>query len=616
MNRKYSFFMLSSVIIFLYFISFAFSISFALISDNLDGKISVIIAAVLSVISIIALIKMRRTMAIFFDTKYAVVIKKQPNPELDLYMNSVLQGHHWISYSLLIIQKVLCVAELIIAAVVFFRHSFNNINEESFANAWESVLSYSYLVINLVIVIISFAAFRRWSNESGFLKKSDAEDYLKAKKELAKSNITVFYNRTRYMLSTFGSGHFIGTGTIFVDIENELEQVYENKEEVRSYIEELDNYIFMIDCDDALSSENRHGIPPEKKYDSLEEMISAVEDEYSRLSPLSALTVGVLHAPDNVTADRIRKAFRYPCSIIFIDSIYDIDPLILVKNPDKELYSSVSGNDVSKMDMVLTAVEWGRAADFKELWAALEEESGFETDFGNFSEYFIIMIKEMIFECSDIRRVMFGFDCLELIMRVLDIYIWVCRNGAENHGKYNVPSGFSNIAQRIINNISPDDPHYSDISSECCLTDTAQLCLNVACAYYGFETDGDRCDLCGLVTLLKEIRNKTRGHGIINKNNSGIVWNFIVCMLFYVSRFLNIEKFTFKVSGSDVLCGYEGRIYNMSPLIWVDNGMPCIPVSAGGSNKNSCEAKKYMNFFSGKYVIPEMVGDEAFPKGI
>lgn len=73
-------------------------------------------------------------------------------------------------------------------------------------------------VIIFVIVVLSIAAFRIWSKEVKLQKKSDIEDHLKNNPELSKSKITVFFNRTRYMLSTFGSGHFIGTGTVFMRV--------------------------------------------------------------------------------------------------------------------------------------------------------------------------------------------------------------------------------------------------------------------------------------------------------------------------------------------------------------------------------------------------------------
>lgn len=73
-------------------------------------------------------------------------------------------------------------------------------------------------VIIFVIVVLSIAAFRIWSKEVKLQKKSDIEVHLKNNLELSKSKITVFFNRTIYMLSTFGSGHVIGTGTVFMRV--------------------------------------------------------------------------------------------------------------------------------------------------------------------------------------------------------------------------------------------------------------------------------------------------------------------------------------------------------------------------------------------------------------
>lgn len=605
MKKSKSLLILSVFIFAGYLVIFGFwFILFDYLPESGPSRTLIIINNILSVIDIIILMLICWIMITFSKTKNIEVFEKQPNPQLDLYLDSVFNVFKYVITLLFGGQTVLGIARFVISVIVSWLQYFE---VDNYAKVRMLIFLCLYSGLLAVIGCSSFFEIMDWQTKALSMDDSDVDISLEDKEELSQIKMTAFFNRTRYMLSSYGGGHITGIGSVFVDIENEIEQIYDNTEEVRSYLMGLDNYIFIIDCDDVFSSENRYGIPAKNKYDSIEELIGTIEDEYAKLSPLSTLTVGVLHVPDELTANKIRNCFRYPCNIIFMESIYNIDPLLFVRTPREDMFYLNRSTDEDGKELISEAIANGKAVNFKDLWALLEHESDYRVDFSQCNNYFIAMIKEMIFEQSDIRRVMFGFDCLEFMMRVIAIDLWVRNNGTENPEKYDVPTSFSGIASQIMNNISPDDPQYGSVVSVCKLTDAAQKCLKEVCIYYGYAADGDEYDLCGIVTLLKEIRNKTRGHGIINKNNSGIVWNFLVCMIYFISRFLKIEDFTFEISGKDVFCGYCASICNVSPLILADNEMPCIPVSVTNSNKRFGAVKQYMNFFNGKYIKPDLV---------
>lgn len=605
MKKNRSLIIPSLIVFGMYFLIFILcALNFKILPENGPSRVLIIISIILSVIDIVIISLTCWVMFISSNPKNRELIEKKPNPDLDLWFESGSNCMVYLSSLLFIPQVVIGIIKIIVCiiAAVTLKPNLTDIQGIRLTSC-----IVVYIVALGIIGIFSFYVMFQWNLCICFIDSNEIEDSLKDKENLLQLNITPFFNLTRYMLSTFGSECFTNNGTVFVDIENEIEQIYGNTAQVHSYLMGLDNYIFIIDCDDVFLSENRYGIPQQNKYNSIEELIGTVEDKYIKLSPLSTLTVGVLNVPDETTADIIRKCFRFPCNIIFIESIYNIDPLVFVKDPNENMYYMRIEEAVSGKAQISSAIADGIAVNFKNLWALLEYESGYTVDFGRCNEYFILMIKEMLFESSNIRRVMFGFDCLEFMMRVIAINLWVRNNGIEHHEKYAVPSGFSGIACQIINNISPDVPQYTSISYAYKLPDTAQRCIKEVCMYYGYSTFGDEYDLCGIVTLLKEIRNKTRGHGIINKNNSGIVWNFLVCTLFLISQAMEIENFSFQINGQDVLCGYGDSICNVSPLIWADNCMPCIPVSVTNTSKKSCAVKQYMNFFNGKYIRPEFV---------
>lgn len=606
MNNKKPQITICSVIVFLlYMLMFVLCIAkigFIPDSDAKRSLISIIIyLAIISIISVafsLIILKIRQRMH--------TPIKRQSNPNA-IYIKpikNVVCDFLNITFSGLAV--LASAISLLLSIVLCFMSIWMVDDNLSSGLEFESKLfSFDLNVIFLVITFLSVRIFKN-TNSNLFHKKCTYNRIKDKNCPLEEIEMTVFYNRTRYMLSTYGN-EFRKDNVMFIDIENELIPIRKDMTEINRYLYNLDNYIFIIDHDDIAPCEKANPIPPIKQYSSLGELLYEVKCEYQMLSPLSMLTVGIINAPDELTVSRVKENLNVQCNVLLYKNWCDISPEELIVALDNSTFHTKSNVGIPVSHQVKQDIYNGIAVNFNMLWVILERESGYDINFSRCDSYFIKLLREMLFEQSETKRVMLGFDLLDFMLRMFSIHCWMINNG-ESSSKYEIPTSFSMLSKQIIDNTQNTAAIYEHLSKVYKLPDIAVSCIKKIEVCFGYKINGESYNFRGMMSLLNEIRNKTRGHGVLTEANSGAIWNFLVCEIFFLMRFIDVMDFAIYNDNGHFFTEHRGVKCDISSLIITEGAVPCIPVNASGTRKNSENRKmRYMNYFSGKYIVPDVV---------
>lgn len=119
--------------------------------------------------------------------------------------------------------------------------------------------------------------------------------------------------------------------------------------------------------------------------------------------------------------------------------------------------------------------------------------------------------------------------------------------------------------------------------------------------YLPFSIKGGRMDFGNLTRILRLLRNATRGHGFIQEDNAGVLWQLLLYYALICCKFLKLQDFRLEVSGRGVRIGYADDLTFLSDYFIVENEVPC-PLWEMKKQK-----RQYINYFHGAYVVPDLV---------
>lgn len=606
MNNKKPQITICAVIVFLlYMLMFVLCIAKIGYIPEGDAKrnlISIIIfLAMISIISVafsLVILKIRQHMN--------TPIKRQLNPDAVYLKPTKKVTLDFLNMTFSGIAAAASAISLLISIVLCFMSIWMADNDLSSAQEFQGKLfSFDLIVIFLAVTFLSVRIFTKTNSE--LFHKKCTDNRIKDKNcPLEEIEMTVFFNRTRYMLSTYGNVSR-KDNVMFIDIENELIPIRKDMAEIKRYLNNLDNYIFIIDHDDIAPCEKANSIPPIKQYSSLSELLYEVECEYQALSPLSMLTVGIINAPDELTVSQVKEKLAVRCNVLLYKNWSDISPEELIVSPDNSISHRSSNVGVPLSHKVKQDISMGVGVNLNMLWVILERESGYDISFSRCDSYLIKLLREMLFEPSETKRVMLGFDLLDFMLRMFSLHCWML-NSEKLSSEYEIPTSFSMLSKQITDNAKNAPEINEHLSAVYALPDIFVCCIKKIEVCFGYKIIGDSYNFRGMMSLLNEIRNKTRGHGVLTEANSGSIWNFLVCEMFFLMRSIDVMDFTIYSENGQFFTEHRGVKCCISSLIITEDAMPCIPVSASGTRKNSSAKKlRYMNYFSGKYIVPDVV---------
>ncbi|MBR6695135.1 MAG: hypothetical protein IKL70_01810 [Oscillospiraceae bacterium] len=581
---------------------------------------------------------------LFLASEYKIH-KKQLNTELDLYKkNSRIKAERFCFITML----------LLLIPFAFMMGYIDALNEDYlfFAGFTNAVV---YIIILADIIKSSYDLSKK--NEIrkyklGFFKAAAAE-YDNFAAAFLDAKTIVVRNLTDYMISSFSTGNFLKDRMIFLDKTNELDPLLKDIPSYQYDMEKLINYIVVADCN---------------KISDTEAFVKETYRDFRKSSSKYAfLTIGLVNAKTKISEKDFDFGLAKDISIVSFPS-YKVLNLLSLSNAKIPLAREIGTPEENKeIRHILKEIGDGakeiaknealspemqeeldrEVAEYNEYLKAFPDDTPppdeeqilmnimtidklkttrmksiwFSRMFANYlngpepricsplisvgltpeinpdNEYLYSIFKNMVFEPSDVKRIMASFDYIDFILRTVSIYYHMKYGGdAES---YEVKSNFEDLAGMILL-LSPE--------SETNLRKTIEIPLQLmpifsfAMTYFNLmPTSCDELDLCGLCQIIDIIRNKTRGHGSVKEENSNILKGFLLFATELLHDFLNIKEFNIFIENNTVFTGYKDERYDCSGVIFAKDNLPCIPIRVQNGKK------EYINFFSGRYIVPDFV---------
>lgn len=190
-------------------------------------------------------------------------------------------------------------------------------------------------------------------------------------------------------------------------------------------------------------------------------------------------------------------------------------------------------------------------------------------------------------------------DYMDLILR-LCLYTILSLRGKGSLEREIVPDDFAELGRDMMLYTQPEDVIWEKLRTQrvpCQLPEVLRsmeeiLHIRLTGTEYSFQ------GLCG---LLYYVRNKTRGHGSIRKENQSVLWAFGVEASLALSRFLCLDRFTFRTEGKRVLAGWDGALTDLSPMAYAEKDYPVLAFDIRGQGR-----ELFIDYFNGDLITPSL----------
>ena len=515
---------------------------------------------------------------------------------------------------------------------------------------WQLALAYAMIYIVVFVTIIK--SRKNLSMQKIF--SSDRLAYLQASKEqysqyaggLFDNNAVIIENYTDYMISSFATGNFSATSVIFYDLYGELMPWLEHNPQFRYDLASRRNHVVVADC---------------KKIENLREFIAGLHYRFKReASKYACLTIGLVNSPRDITERDFDFGLAKDMKIVSFRSYKSLELLSLsagripviseIGTPEENqeaqriaqaqaglCYSPqtlkneyirllgesgdisperYNGADVPDYSYVLTSLVLNKITSMRirsvylsrmcgyfledperRICGALHQ-FGIYTDINPNNEFLYSILKNILFEPSEVKRIMGLFDYIDFVLRTVEIYSYI-KNGGEPEA-YEIQSSFYKLASSILVN-TPDDNIDIRQAISIPIDNPVIAIIGAVEAYFNLISSTGNIDFCGLCHLIDIVRNKTRGHGSVKEENCWLVHSFLLLAIELLHNLLRIQSFNIIVENNKVFIDHRDERYDCSEIIYAKDGLPCIPIRMQG------ERKEYINFFKGKYIVPDFV---------
>lgn len=211
----------------------------------------------------------------------------------------------------------------------------------------------------------------------------------------------------------------------------------------------------------------------------------------------------------------------------------------------------------------------------------------------------------MFRENERIPSVLAGFDYADLLLRFV-LYHTAQKRGLIFDEKL-VDDNLQFMGEKIFELVTKEDCIYRYVTTPVDVNVTLQNALLILGEYFPICAKGEKVTFLGLCTLLRVIRNQTRGHGSIREEISQPLWFSLYVLLVILGEMLRVQDFQIEVTeDGKILTGYfsEKMLYPMENYGYTKNGFPCILY---GCSKNG---REYINYFQGDIIVPEIISSE------
>lgn len=119
--------------------------------------------------------------------------------------------------------------------------------------------------------------------------------------------------------------------------------------------------------------------------------------------------------------------------------------------------------------------------------------------------------------------------------------------------------------------------------------------------YFDLDIQGAELNLFGMLRILQEVRNHTRGHGVIAGRGGLALWDLLFQDIILLELYLRTGEFRWELRDGQVFCGYGDGLLPMEPYMIAQDGVPCLLFEQRRGQR------EYINYFTGEYSIPEII---------
>lgn len=130
------------------------------------------------------------------------------------------------------------------------------------------------------------------------------------------------------------------------------------------------------------------------------------------------------------------------------------------------------------------------------------------------------------------------------------------------------------------------------------------MCFNKLQEIFELRFEDTYINFLGIVSLLQYVRNKTRGHGILQVENIPHVWSFVAYSALWLSYMLRITDLSIQIEDSKVMCGYKNdKQVSLDKFAFARNGHPCLAFQVFK------EQIEYIDYYEGEFIRPELLSN-------
>ena len=147
-----------------------------------------------------------------------------------------------------------------------------------------------------------------------------------------------------------------------------------------------------------------------------------------------------------------------------------------------------------------------------------------------------------------------------------------------------------------------EDERFGDLKNRRLKVSKRQKILQERCRkYFPVSLEGDEMDFEMTFVILRYLRNRTKGHGVVQPQTGADLWELIFIYVMALVRFLELYDFMFIMEDQKVWTHFKGDSYKYyrGDLFISEHGLPC-PLWNEYKGYMS-----YMNYFEGQRILTE-----------
>lgn len=203
--------------------------------------------------------------------------------------------------------------------------------------------------------------------------------------------------------------------------------------------------------------------------------------------------------------------------------------------------------------------------------------------------------RNAMMEKNTYKSIMLFFDYLEFLL--LNLYYYGKKYNKEDVANTKIMS-YEDLGKEIIRLFSSKNL-YVKRESYYSSSEWKKVCRQLK-KYFSLDITGDTFNFLGLIMILQQVRNCTKGHGVIVGKSAEVLRTFLIYLTIQICLSFELFYFFYTVVDTKVFAFYHSfEDIDLSPYVFVIDGHPLILYENG-------KRKEYIDYFSGNYIISEI----------